>query len=542
MASDFGKAKHDDAEHQESSQDIHNKNWDMIPDLGEDVVYGPSGVAGILSSGPYILTAAFLASLGGFSFGYDQGVMGVVNVLPQFHAVVPYAATAFGKGFMTGMLLLGCFVGCWFYPYVSDRWSRKRALLIASTIFSIGAIIQTAAYDYGTLVAGRAITGVGTGTLALGAPMYISEISPPNLRGTLLVLESVAITAGVTLAYWISYACKDLDGDVSWRLPFALQLPSALALGGTIQLFPYSPRWLAMKDRYEECLESLCRLRKLPASDDRVQKEYNGILAESRFQAALQERRHPGISGVRLEIQEWLDVLSKKRWRRTIVGAGVAFFQQLQGVNAFIYYAPTLFESIGQSGEMSLILSGVFNALQIVGVIIAFGLIDRLGRRPLAIGGGIGNCICYGIVAALVGTYGGRWQQGHVDAGWACVAMAFLFIIVFGASYSPLGWALPPEVFPIGIRSHGVAFSVAVNWISNFTVGIATPPMFDAWGYGTYIFYACFCAMAAIWAFLFVPETMNKTLEQIDDAFGDDSGLEEQELMHEVLGQIFVHP
>lgn len=139
--------------------------------LAQNIPYGPSGVKGIFSSGPYILCAAFLASLGGFSFGYDQGVMGVVNVLPQFHAVIPRAETAFGKGLMTGMLLLGAFVGCWFYPYISDRWSRKKALLLSSIIFIIGAIIQTAAYDYATLVVGRTIGGIGTGTLALGAPV-----------------------------------------------------------------------------------------------------------------------------------------------------------------------------------------------------------------------------------------------------------------------------------------------------------------------------------------------------------------------------------
>lgn len=107
---------------------------------------------------------------------------------------------------------------------------------------------------------------------------------------------------------------------------------------------------------------------------------------------------------------------------------------------------------------MSLVLSGVFNVLQIVGVLMAFLLIDRIGRRPLAIGGGIGNMICYIVIAALAGTYDGRWAD-NASAGWACVAMAFMFIIIFGASYSPLGWALPSEVFPVSIRSKGVAFS-----------------------------------------------------------------------------------
>ncbi|UNI15859.1 hypothetical protein JDV02_002350 [Purpureocillium takamizusanense] len=182
---------------------------------------------------------------------------------------------------------------------------------------------------------------------------------------------------------------------------------------------------------------------------------------------------------------------------------------------------------------MSLILSGIFNAMQIVGVCVAFLLIDRIGRRPLAIGGGIGNMTCFVIIAVFVGRYEGVWAE-NTSAGWVCVAMAFLFIIVFGASYSSLGCALPPEVFPVSIRSKGVAFSIAINWLSKFTVGVVTPPMIDDIRFGTYVFYACFCGLAALWVYFLVPETMGKTLEQIDEAFGDLSGQEEQEIMREI--------
>ena len=162
------------AEHDETPTKVSaHVNTDI---MGQIIPYGPSGVKGIFSSGHYILTAAFLASLGGFSFGYDQGVMGIINVLPQFHAAIPEAKSAFAKGFMTGMLLLGAFIGCWFYPYVSDRWSRKKALLFSSIIFTIGGIIQTVANNYATIVIGRTIGGMGTGTLALGAPMVSGEI------------------------------------------------------------------------------------------------------------------------------------------------------------------------------------------------------------------------------------------------------------------------------------------------------------------------------------------------------------------------------
>ncbi|RMY72111.1 hypothetical protein D0862_14505 [Hortaea werneckii] len=481
-----------------------------VTKLAGDVAYGPKGVRGIFSSGPYILSTAFLASLGGFSFGYDQGVISIINVLPQFHAVIPRAATAFGKSFMTAMLLLGCFVGCWFFPYIMDRWSRKTALLVSAILFNIGGIMMTAAHDYGTLVAGRAIGGLGTGTLALGAPMYISEVSPPNLRGTLLVLESVSIVSGVIISYWISYACKDIQSSASWRVPFGLQLVSATILGTMIQFYPYSPRWLAMKGRTAESLASLCKLRRLPESDDRVQTEYNGILAEVAFQTACQGDHNPS------------------KQERTDQASAL--------VNAFIYYAPTLFRNIGQSEEMSLILSGVFNCFQLVGVVIAFALIDSWGRRPLAIYGALGNMVCYLIISALVATYAGNWDNNE-SAGWACVAFAFLFITIFGASYSPLGWSLPPEVFPVSIRSKGVGLAVATTWLSNFVIGIAVPPMFEQIGYGTYVFFTIFCAMAAVWAFFLVPETKGKTLEQVDDAFNDNTGEEEQQVMQMLANQ-----
>lgn len=157
--------------HQKSKEDDTTVEHDERGTLGVEALdmmpsYGPDGVRGLFSSG-YVLGAACLASLGGFSFGYDQGVISVINVMPQFHAAIPQAESEFGKGFMTGMLLLGAFVGCIFMPYLADKVSRKWALTVVVIIFDIGAIIQTSAQSYGMLVAGRAIGGIGVGTLAM---------------------------------------------------------------------------------------------------------------------------------------------------------------------------------------------------------------------------------------------------------------------------------------------------------------------------------------------------------------------------------------
>lgn len=144
----------------------HNETIYAEPSFLQSVSYGPGGISGLVSS-PYVSGAAVLASLGGFSMGYDMGVISLINVMDQFHKTYPFAETAFGKEFMTAMLLLGAFVGCIFMPYTADRWSRKWALTAVVVIFDIGAIIQTAAPNYGALVAGRFIGGIGVGTLAM---------------------------------------------------------------------------------------------------------------------------------------------------------------------------------------------------------------------------------------------------------------------------------------------------------------------------------------------------------------------------------------
>lgn len=543
----------------DEEEDGETTHIDIVPTsnlpttLANDVAYGPSGVAGIIKS-PFVAAAALLASLGGFSFGYDQGIISIVNVMPQFHAVFPTATSGFGKGFMTGMLEFGAFLGCFFMPWLADKISRKKALAVVVVIFNVGAILQTAAVNYEMLVLGRTIGGIGVGTLALvssihsqlgmdssltekkGAPLYISEVSPPNLRGTLLVLESISICLGVVVAFYVTYGTRHMEGEISFRLPFALQMVSATIVGVGILFFPYSSRWLALVGRNDDALDNLARMRRLPIDDERIQIEYCGIIAESQFQKTVTERRHPGKKGPRLEILQWLDLFNPSTRRRTAVGCGILFFQQFSGINAFIYYAPTLFQSLGQSPEMALTMSGIFNVLQLVAVCACFFIIDKVGRRPLAILGGVGGAVTWGIMAILVGLYSSDWESNS-SAGWASVAMAFIFIMIYGVSYSPLGWALPSEVFPSATRSKGVALSTATCWICNAIVGFATPPMLESIGFGTYIFYGAWCGIAALWAFLMVPETKGKTLEQMDEVFGDNSGREEKEIMRATATQ-----
>jgi sugar porter (SP) family MFS transporter len=425
----------------------HAKDFAVL--AAEEVHYGQAGVKAFLSS-PYVFGAALLASMGGFSYGYDQGVISLILVMPQFRTQYPQVDAAarhygFNTGFMTGMLLLGGFLGCLCYPYVADKLSRKWALSIAVAFFDVGAIIQTAAPDYGTLVAGRAIGGIGVGTLAMGAPLYISEISPPEMRGSLLVLEELTIVIGAIISYWVTYGTKDLAGAAAFRVPFGLQMVPATILGICIHFFPYSPRWLVMADRADDSLQALSRLRRLPADDHRVQAEWRSIIGEVAFQDELAKKHHPGAGGLKLEILRWNDLFKRDTLKRTTVACGICFFTQFSGINAFVYYAPTLFTSLGQSSSMSIILAGMINIGQFVGVAPAMVFMDNIGRRNMAIWGALGMGIAHTIMAGVYGAFGDSWPQ-HQAGGWACVAFVYAYVVIFGLSYGPLIWTLPSEV------------------------------------------------------------------------------------------------
>ncbi|OQV05166.1 hypothetical protein CLAIMM_09950 [Cladophialophora immunda] len=510
--------------------------------LHTELAYDKEGIGGILRS-PFVFGAALLASFGGFSFGYDQGVISLILVMPQFHEQFPKIAPGaphygFNVGVMTGLLELGAFIGCLCLPYLADRLSRKWGLTVATCFFCIGAVIQTASYNYNTLVAGRFIGGIGVGTLAMGAPLYISEIAPPNIRGSLLVLEAISIVIGAIIAYWITYGTRHIAGDWSFRLPFLLQMAPALAVGLGIHFFPFSPRWLAMRGRNDDSLKALAKLRRLPQDDHRVQTEWKGILVDVRFQEEMLKREHPNTGPLMLEIKQWIQLFKPKYIKRTLVAIGIPFFQQFSGINAFVYYAPTFFAALGQSYEMTLILSGMVNICQLIAGIPTFLFLDQMGRRKLAIFGGLAMAAPHLVMAGVVGKFNGSWST-HQGVGWFGVALIYLYVLTYAASYGPLAWTLPAECFSTATRSKGVGIATATIWIANFIIGVAVPQMVISIGWGTYLFFGCFCIAASIFSFFLVPETSKKSLEQIAEVFGDKSIYEEVELMEHVAEELF---
>ncbi|KAL8950413.1 MAG: hypothetical protein Q9222_003551 [Ikaeria aurantiellina] len=509
--------------------------------------YGPTGFRGVFISSYAALCAGF-AALGGMVFGYDQGVVSIVLVMPQFLARFTRVSeeasgSGFWKGLLTAMIELGALIGALNQGWIADKISRKYSIVVAVIFFTVGSILQTASVDYAMLTVGRLIGGVGIGMLSMVAPLYISEISPPEIRGALLVLEEFSIVAGICIAYYITYGTRVMNGEWSWRLPFLLQMIPSTVLGLGILFLPFSPRWLASKGRDDEALQSLGKLRQLPVTDQRVQQEWFDIRAEVAFHKQTNAIKHPNlqtkstINSVKLELMSWIDCFRRGCWRRTHIGIGLMFFQQFVGINALIYYSPTLFETMGLDYSMQLIMSGVLNVTQLVGVSTSIWTIDRFGRRPLLLWGSFFMTISHLIIAVFVGKYSKHWPD-HRGPGWASVAFLLFYMLSFGSTWGPVPWAMPSEIFPSSLRAKGVALSTCSNWLNNFIIGLITPPLIQNTGFGAYTFFAIFCLLSLIWTYYFVPETRGRTLEQMDHVFNDVTSAEEEARRHAIEADI----
>ncbi|KAJ7719987.1 MFS monosaccharide transporter [Mycena maculata] len=485
------------------------------PDSTYTYSYGPAGLAGLWHN-YYALLCAVFASIGGLSFGYDQGVIANVLVMQDF--VDRWPVTPLEKGALTAVLELGALIGALSAGVLADKYSRRHSIFAACVVFNIGALFQCFAQKLSHLFIGRAVGGVGVGALSMLSPLYIAEISPPEVRGSLIALEQFSIVLGVVVGFWIGFFTRNIPSSLSWRLPLGLQIaPGVLLAVGALLLLPASPRLLVMKGRYAEAEASLVRLR---GRDDALTKIE---LLEMRVEATL-ITQPDGVKSGAGELAAWGHLLTKKYRARTMVGVLMMVFQQWSGINALLYYGPTLVRSIGLQGDtVSLLVSGGIGIVQFLAVGPAVVWIDRLGRKPLLRGGSAAMAVSHLVIAFLVQQFEADWPA-HRVAAWTAVAGIYTFTLAYGVSFGPIGWVLPSEVFPLSMRGRGVALATASNWANNFLIGLITPVMMEASPAGTFLTFATACFLAYLWATYSVPETAGVALEDMDRVFGSEVG------------------
>lgn len=454
----------------------------------------------------YLFSIVLICIIGGLLFGYDTAVVsGAEQALGAFfEGAKDFNYSNLLHGFTTSSALIGCVIGGAISGFLASRLGRKKSMLIAGALFFISAIgswrPESGILPYGEPSLAllvmfniyRIIGGVGVGLASAICPMYIAEVSPARIRGTLVSWNQFAIIFGMLVVYFVNYLIRENLAEtpdaiaaamtrIGWRRMFLSESIPAGLFFLLVFVIPETPRYLVMKGRADDALDILVRIN--------GREEGNSVLAE-----------------IKENVKEKTEKVFAYGTTVILVGALLSFFQQAIGINVVLYYAPRIFENLGASSDSSMLQTVVMGVVNIIFTLVAIFTVDKLGRKPLLIVGSIGMMV--GMIALAVFSFSDLIGIG-----------ALVFIIIYTASFmmswGPICWVLISEIFPNTIRSQAVAIAVAVQWVSNFLVS-ATFPALSAWSVGgTYLIYAVMSLLSALFVLKFVPETKGKSLEDM---------------------------
>jgi sugar porter (SP) family MFS transporter len=290
-----------------------------------------------------------------------------------------------------------------------------------------------------------------------------------------MALEQLAIVLGVVFGFWTGFITRHMAGSASWRIPLALQFLPGISLCLGCFVLPPSPRLLVLHDRIDDARKTLAKLRLRTPDEAQEDPLIQLELLEMQINVALVRRK----SKDGLSRDTWTTLFGREYVRRTLIGIMIMFFQQWSGINALLYYGPTLVESIGMRGDtVTLLVSGGIGIVQFLAVFPAIIFLDRWGRKPLLKGGSAIMAVSHFMIAILIHLFQDDWGSNTV-AAWVAVFCMYIFTAAYGMSFGPIGWVLPSEVFPLSMRSKGVSLSTASNWTNNFLIGLITPPLME---------------------------------------------------------------
>ncbi|MBN9738233.1 MULTISPECIES: sugar porter family MFS transporter [unclassified Pseudonocardia] len=429
--------------------------------------------------------ATVIAALGGLLFGYDTGIIS---------AALLYLGPAFGlsdqaKEIVVASLLVGAIVGVAGGGTVMDRIGRRRTLLGVAVLFLAGAVASGLAGSLTVLLLARIVLGLAIGAASVAVPAYIAEIAPAHLRGRLVSVNQLMISSGILLSYVTGYALSDAQ---AWRWMLAIAAVPAAVMLVALPRLPESPRWLLAKGREDEARALLADGRSPAEVDDEVRGITEAMHAETRstVRDLLGSRFRPGI----------------------VLGVGVAATNQLVGVNAVTYYTPTLLTGSG-FGESAAILSSVgLGVANVAFTLVGLVLVDRIGRRPLVLGG-------TGLVVVALVVIGAVYAFTDLSGIWAAVLLAFLMIYQasFAASLGLAMWLVNSEVFPTEVRGKAGSAGLATHWILNLLISVTVLTTIDAiTPSGLFWLYAVLGGLGLVFLYRRLPETRGRTLEEID--------------------------
>ena len=447
----------------------------------------------------YVIFMAAVAAIGGILFGYDTAVIsGTTDIVRN-----QFSLSASGEGWYVGCALIGSIIGVLCAGSLSDYIGRKITMLISAAFFSISAIGCAVCGSFDALVAFRIIGGVGIGIVSIVSPIYISEVSPAKIRGTLVSLYQLAVTAGFLLAYLANWA---IDAGIdpaaaadaglwsrmfnaeAWRGMLGSETLPALLFLFIIFFIPESPTWLIIRGKSSKAIGVLSRIL---GSEDEINAEVEATRSSSGEDKG-----------------SWSDLLKPGILVAVLAGCAIAILGQFMGVNAVLYYGPKIFSEAGFDNPMfSTVLVGLVNFATTV---LAVFIIDRVGRKQLIYWGVSGMIICL----MAIGTYfatGGALGNGFM--------LAFFLAYVFccAISISAIVFVLLSEMYPNSIRGRAMSLAGFMLWVGTYLVGQLTPVLLEWSQAGTFFIFAVMCVPYMLIMWKVIPETTGKTLEEIEE-------------------------
>jgi sugar porter (SP) family MFS transporter len=437
----------------------------------------------------YALMIAIAAALGGLLFGYDTSVISgaILFVRQQFQL------TAVETEVAVSIVLAGAAIGAGFAGSFGDRYGRRPVLIVNAILFGVFAVLTGMANGLALFLAARFVIGVAVGIASMLTPLYIAELAPPRIRGALVTLNQLAIVTGIVVAYYVDYL---FAGSSSWRAMFiSAVIPSVILLAALIFL-PESPRWLVVRQRTDDAFTIL----------DRVESTEDA-------------RRHLEELKVVTEVDKlrFRDLFGGRFRRPLMIGVGLAIFQQITGVNAIIYYTPTILQMAGfRSAKTAILATVLVGGVNLVVTVAALFLMDRVGRRPLLLFGIGGMLVSLTFLGFLFGA-------AHVSRV-AILSDVLAYLACFAIGLGPVFWLLISEIYPTTIRGQAMSVASVTIWMFDLFVSMTFLSLIGTVGAKfSFWIYAVACIAAFAFCYRLIPETKGRTLEEIEASWAGHS-------------------
>lgn len=455
----------------------------------------------------YLGIISFIAALGGFLFGFDTAVVsGTLDYLrPQFQL------SSLGEGIVVSSALVGCMLGALLAGTFSDRFGRKLGLIVSALLFLVSAIGSAIPSTVAWLVVARLVGGVGVGMASMLSPMYLSETSPPWIRGRLVALYQLAITIGILAAYFSNAYLQQVSigalagmeagfwrwilVDEVWRGMFAMETIPAAAFVLLLFCVPETPRWLAKQGYHDQARAILARIVGPRTAEQEIKEIRSAIEHEG---GSILQLFQPGL---RIAL---------------LIGVLLPFFSQVSGINAIIYYGTTIFSEAGWEISESLGGQVYIGLVNTIFTCVAVALVDRFGRKPL---------LSFGVMGLVVALITAAILFYLEMTNWQLVAVLMFYIACFAFSLGPVPWIIISEIFPTRIRGRAMAIGTFTIWGTNTIVMLVFPWLRDNVGAAyTFALFAALVAPALLLTWLLIPETKGRSLEEIEAHWSDMSG------------------